>query len=1502
MSERISHRIAIKKLARRQQSRTVYSISVERMLRKSYGRNRMGFFELYPRIRDVYEGIKQPPEDGFASTFRSMARQIRRRLTQDKTKYQFREKGGELLSLLRRLDRDPTSRRLVRRIIPAYADLIEMCANDHDIFLDRRKLRRPGWIRFTKARSNDAELQKLKRDDPATYETVKRERELRKKLHEEIESTIVDAGLEPTKKKIRNKVVNVGVDPVTDEEIVYSAEGDVLPIDEYVKKLDRKREEMNQLRRIHPDKNFVEDLRSVPEDVVDEYRDMSEVEYTALTDDEKENNQGTRIYPVQEIQGEKVIVKGEFKGYKLADVVNRTGRLIRGISYDVDPKTGASYSVETRNDDGEFDVRYKGDRRKRHDPYVTVCPDTGDLFLKVASGREWTDIRRAARSVTDVSPDAEYVEGTSNSTFRFKPEEFDAMRDACKTMNMSEAAMEKVREHYQEAARVERVTDDEVAENYSVDAIGGFKDDEKDFYRKQKEALAWIEGRGGNGLLGLDTGVGKCITGDTRVLTNQGLVKIEDMNPGLTKSDTDTEMPEESNWKVFVDGSWEDVKSFYYGGEKPTRKLTTHHGIELEGSLVHPVLVRRESGEGFVKTPDLEVGDYVCIERREAEFPAEEVSLNVPVVGDDVHIGSFEYDVPATLNPQLSRLFAYIVAEGTTTSNSYFNLSQCPNKNRDIHDDIKSLLKTQLDWDKSKGREKDWRINSTFLRSYLKLNGIKQCKSAGKEVPDCIFRSTRESIRQFLMGMFEAEASVDGRGQIEFSSASEKLTSDMQQLLLRFGIISNKSQKTVKGYEENDYWRLTLSGEDATLFVEKIGFVSDRKQRITSNRVTSTHNPNLDVIPFANDLVQRMREKLFEIVGGVGNQHGGITKFLGKNTINKVQHIKHGRRDATYDLLGKMIDAMEEVGLDNCDAYFEAVQICDSRYFYDKIVSLENSSEVVMDIEVDHPDHCFVGNGIVNHNTVVAVGYFQNMISKGMLDGPDDKVLYVCPTKLKGNLKGDAKEWVEDYDLFTDKVDVMTYYWFSRAGNANFLNHYPHLEGWGEDIMDYYEAVVFDEAHKLKNPGTSSRGEMANKPHPRKVFMTASPMERDPRELRTLAGMANNEDMLGKEGRRARRNFDKRYCEKLGSRIVGLKDDPDAKRRAKEWAKQNMYYGHKQDVEEVDLPQMRRYNENISMPPALEEKYRETADEISSLIERLNRLYKDFDADAADPEVTGALPKLQDELKRLKELSDMPDLEYPWMSNPKIDRAEELIKEKMETNTRSLLWSSSPDMAEHTAKQLSEKMPGTYHAEGQSDYIQVWKSGQVATEPNGKKMKYTKRRYKDEDGEWTDKDLWAKHIMDTKIKVNPWILTCTLTSAYSTGQNLQEFGQVIHLDRAGNAEEFGQRSARAYRSGQENSVQEHTIDMVYDTELDHEEQETIDSIIRAVREMEEDLFEELVVDSQSVEIGKKYFDMDQIPSSYFESEKRTLELLMSPYLEEYRDEYPSDTNPKANED
>ena len=199
---------------------------------------------------------------------------------------------------------------------------------------------------------------------------------------------------------------------------------------------------------------------------------------------------------------------------------------------------------------------------------------------------------------------------------------------------------------------------------------------------------------------------------------------------------------------------------------------------------------------------------------------------------------------------------------------------------------------------------------------------------------------------------------------------------------------------------------------------------------------------------------------------------------------------------------------------------------------------------------------------------------------------------------------------------------------------------------------------------------------------------------------------------------------------------------------------------------------------------------------------------------------------------------------------------------------------------------MSERFPGRSHIIGFASKIEVWSN-------NKKQASFGQRAYYDlQSGEGIEKGEWKVHVLRslsngfnpvTGKKMGQAVATATLTDSYAVGQNLQMYSTVVHLDRdTWNSETMKQRTARAWRAGQDSTVEERTLDIAYE-ETKRGDDPTLDEVRKVIQELDAALFDEVVVDSQSEQLGVEWHGMKKNESALHEVNRRMLEMAMSPY-------------------
>lgn len=125
-------------------------------------------------------------------------------------------------------------------------------------------------------------------------------------------------------------------------------------------------------------------------------------------------------------------------------------------------------------------------------------------------------------------------------------------------------------------------------------------------------------------------GSGKCVAYDTIIPTENGLIEIGELFDYKVLEDEE-EIVEQNIGVLNRYGNIEKSNKGIISGHKPTRKIRTLYGYDIETSLNHPLLTLNHKGIlEYKQAKDLEEGDYLCINRKGGVFGKNDsVSINM---------------------------------------------------------------------------------------------------------------------------------------------------------------------------------------------------------------------------------------------------------------------------------------------------------------------------------------------------------------------------------------------------------------------------------------------------------------------------------------------------------------------------------------------------------------------------------------------------------------------------------------------------------------------------------------------------------------------------------------------------------------------------------------------------------------------------------------------------------------------------------------------------------
>jgi DNA gyrase subunit A len=443
-----------------------------------------------------------------------------------------------------------------------------------------------------------------------------------------------------------------------------------------------------------------------------------------------------------------------------------------------------------------------------------------------------------------------------------------------------------------------------------------------------------VDGQGNFGSIDDDPAAAMryCVTGDTRVATKQGTVRIDSIVEGAepeSDSDIDLEVLDRLGRPIHA-------SKLFHSGEHPTLRLRTAQGHELTGTHNHPVLCLVDmAGVPLLLwklLEEIQPGDRVLISRTEQET------------------GKLTEE-----QRQLALLAGALVSEGWVSSKRVgFN-----NVDKDFFAAVLDAYDAVVGGPRyvysrqiasgSLLHELDVQNLDCFRSSPLaELKGMARQKA----VPEFIWRGDAALKREFLRALFTGDGSSSllprNTIQVSYSTYSAQLARDVQILLLEAGVVSR-----ICRYEKGEHKVVISNRRDARIFERNVGFLGSKQAKLRADlaRVPRTSRAlSKDHVPFMADYV---REES-------GADEGGT--WLRRHNIDRIERWEQG---------GTAI--MERI--ESQEVRDTVAPLVTGDYFYAEVESVTSAGvQPVYSIRVDSEDHSFLTNGFVSHNTEARLG------------------------------------------------------------------------------------------------------------------------------------------------------------------------------------------------------------------------------------------------------------------------------------------------------------------------------------------------------------------------------------------------------------------------------------------------------------------------------------------------------------------------------------------------
>ena len=523
-------------------------------------------------------------------------------------------------------------------------------------------------------------------------------------------------------------------------------------------------------------------------------------------------------------------------------------------------------------------------------------------------------------------------------------------------------------------------------------------------------------------------GSGKCVVGDTRVETSKGYLKIKDIikNPVFDE-------------EGFMDISSYNIKvldgrvatHFYFGGERDTVRISSKF-FSLEGTHNHKVMCITDSGFDWVRLGDLKVGDYVCVSSSRNKEP---IFSNRTPMFDGLKVNTpFNNGYLFGAMAQFGRITGDSMVEMICDSSRFSYIKDL------LKDDILEGLKIH------KGRRvKDSFIigNSLFYDFVNKHYGI--TNDFCSVIPEWVYASNEYFLSGFLTSIFDFGLTIDESSNpcLVFRHKNRDLVKLFYDVLMVFGVVCILYEERLKKDT-----RLICTIRDKVSIKDFSGLISPFNRGMDGEFMRLVGS-------FGECRPQNAIPKT-EYVKYIIDCIVGKAKDCGVKLVTSISN--KGERTIKEATLRSLVEELQDRGNISVGEWTGFLDFLDM-YRPVQIESIEYGKNLVYDLTVDGT-HCFLANGLLNHNTTSA-----RILARELNRIKDD-----------------------DFDIVNSKY----YYEFDSTviGNVDAIRSLR--EEFTVSYGDYWRVVVLDEAHAVSNAAQNALLKMLEETTGKTIYIMAT--------------------------------------------------------------------------------------------------------------------------------------------------------------------------------------------------------------------------------------------------------------------------------------------------------------------------------------------------------------------------------------------------------------------------
>lgn len=447
----------------------------------------------------------------------------------------------------------------------------------------------------------------------------------------------------------------------------------------------------------------------------------------------------------------------------------------------------------------------------------------------------------------------------------------------------------------------------------------------------------------------------KCVTGDTLLLTTRGMLRFDELQREVG-AEEDAFRP----FQVGVSGvnGLEATSHFYNGGVKPTRKIKTRLGYEIEGSTKHPVLTLRDGQAQWTRLEDVRVGDAVGLQRGQNLFGSTTHFLPFIDDGSASRGSNKALTLPREMSEDLARLLGYIIAEGSLTDTALWITNGHPRVIEDVLATCEKLFNVRPKvYRKQTTHAVSISISSVKLVRWLEqVCGIRR-GAANKRIPRVVMTAPRQIFLSFVEGWAWGDGTISARKRLgsnrfKIATASDEMARQLQIALLNLGIVAARYTETIQG--KFTAHSVVVTGDAVVDLLDVIpslrGKCTDAPERLALRRGRT----NFDVVPQMQTPIAALLGEIKRNGRAIGFNRYATSATWGRDATRSVLSALVARGEQTLGAGAALLEPLRERLNDNL-LWLEAQEITEG-------------TAQVYDLTVPET-HSFCANGFVNHNS-----------------------------------------------------------------------------------------------------------------------------------------------------------------------------------------------------------------------------------------------------------------------------------------------------------------------------------------------------------------------------------------------------------------------------------------------------------------------------------------------------------------------------------------------------